>query len=218
MTPQTIKIINQEDLGASLKKLRGALGVSLEKTAEDLKIPLRYLEALENNRLNDLPGGDYAKKILISYVNYLRGDFKTIWPLAKKIIKAGKRRGRGLEQRYFLVVPRFVKKTLAVLLVLGILIFLLWKVEQIFAPPPLKIIEPPDGLITSDRQLKIVGQSQAEVEIVINNKPIFVDNQGNFTTTVDLQNGLNLIKIIAQKRYGQLNSAEVRVLLKELNK
>ncbi|MBI5766004.1 hypothetical protein HZA71_02130, partial [Candidatus Falkowbacteria bacterium] len=51
--------------------------------------------------------------------------------------------------------------------------------------------------------------------IIINNNNVFVDNEGGFQTTLDLQNGLNLIKITAKKRYGRAREVDLRVLLNE---
>ena len=43
----------------------------------------------------------------------------------------------------------------------------------------------------------------------------WVDKDGNFSTLVDLQKGLNLIKITAKKRYSRISEAEIRVLFNE---
>jgi len=216
MTPQAIKIIDPENLGTKLKNARIKRGLSLDRATKDTGIPFRYLEALESNNFNDLPGQDYINKNLRIYGKYLGIGWPELRRQSKEIFRLQKRKKLGIEHKYFMVLPHYLKSAVIFLIILGILVFLLWKVEEIFKPPYLKITQPMDGSITYDRQLKVLGQSQKEAEIVINNKPIFVDNNGNFETTIDLQNGLNLIKIIAKKRYSKINTAEVRVLLKEV--
>jgi len=120
----------------------------------------------------------------------------------------------NIEKRYFSQWPKIVKRVLIILAVLAILVFLGFRVQMIFSPPYLDIVEPQDGLIATERQIEIIGASQSEAEIVINNQNILVDNEGVFRTTVDLQKGLNLIKITAKKRYGREKVVELRILFK----
>lgn len=209
------RILRAKSLGDKLKEARREAGVSLERAARDLNITFKYLEALENNKLTDLPGEPYLKIFLKVYSDYLRLDFNECWAEAKKngsdAIKGYQKIGR----QHFLIWPKFIWRLIICGLVVTVLIFLFFKIQAIFSPPSLEIIAPADGIITSGKQLEIVGRSQPEVEIVINNKEIFVDSQGNFQTAVDLQKGLNLIKITAKKRYSQMREVEIRALFKE---
>jgi len=99
------------------------------------------------------------------------------------------------------------------LLVFVLLTFLLWNINSIFRPPKLEIFSPLDGAIVFQRQLEIKGKTIKEAEITINNRSILVDVNGNFSALIDLQNGLNLIKISAKKRYSRFSNVEIRVLL-----
>ncbi len=54
-------------LGQSLKDQREARNISLEEIASATKIVPRYLEALEADRLNAMPGGFFIKGIIRSY-------------------------------------------------------------------------------------------------------------------------------------------------------
>ena len=121
----------------------------------------------------------------------------------------------NIEKRYLSQWPKAMRRILIILVVLAILIFLGFRIQMIFSPPPLEITQPQDGLIAVERQLEIVGQSQKEAEIVINNQNVLVDDEGVFRTTVDLQKGLNLIKITAKKRYGRENVVELRILFSD---
>lgn len=93
---------------------------------------------------------------------------------------------------------------------------MLWNIEAIFRSPKLEIFSPIDGTITFERQLEVRGRSTKEAEVFINNSSILVDSDGYFNTLIDLQKGLNLIKISAKKRYGRASMAEIRVLFNEI--
>ncbi len=56
-----------EDFGAYLHEQRTLRGVSLEDIAESTRIPLRHLQALEENRYDDLPAEVFIKGYLRSY-------------------------------------------------------------------------------------------------------------------------------------------------------
>ncbi len=56
-----------EDFGSYLKHERELRGVSLEEIASLTKIHIRYLNALENNQYDDLPGEVFIKGFIRSY-------------------------------------------------------------------------------------------------------------------------------------------------------
>lgn len=63
-----------ESPGSALSRERGARGLSLERIAAATRIRRRYLEALEEWRLDDLPGDAYARGYLRAYAEHLDLD------------------------------------------------------------------------------------------------------------------------------------------------
>lgn len=61
-------------LGQDLQKERELRGISLKEISDSTKINLRFLVALEEDRLNILPGRFFIKGILRSYADYLGLD------------------------------------------------------------------------------------------------------------------------------------------------
>lgn len=57
-----------ESLGKELQKEREARGISLKDISHQTKIGLRHLEAIENDRLDLLPGGFFTRHILKAYL------------------------------------------------------------------------------------------------------------------------------------------------------
>ena len=60
-----------ETIGQTLRKAREERSLSVEKIAQALHIRQRYLEALENDRRQDLPSPVQAKGFLRMYAEYL---------------------------------------------------------------------------------------------------------------------------------------------------
>lgn len=211
------KIAEGKNIGEKLVAARLEQGIDLIKAAKDTKIALKYLEALENNRPADLPGKTYLRNFLEQYANYLSLGFGELWVEAKRINfdRTGPR--LKIPARHFLAWSKWQGRLLFILAILLILVFLFFKVKEIFVAPSLEILYPQDGTIFYSPTIEIKGQSESEVTVIINNQEIFVDQKGNFQTTLDLQKGLNLIKITAKKRYSRTQETVVRALLAETN-
>ncbi|MGQ9800770.1 MAG: helix-turn-helix domain-containing protein [Candidatus Saccharicenans sp.] len=58
-----------ESIGKELQKEREARGLSLKDISLQTKIGLRHLEAIENDRLDLLPGGFFTRHILKAYIS-----------------------------------------------------------------------------------------------------------------------------------------------------
>ncbi|HNP75360.1 MAG TPA: helix-turn-helix domain-containing protein [bacterium] len=210
------KIVQSDNLGERLKEARQESGLTLTVIAQSINIAPKYLEAMEDNRLDDLPGPAYLKNFLKCYCAYLHLDFEDCWCLVdtEQCVRANSVNQR-IKRRYLWSGPKFIRNLMVVVAATSILFFLGFKVKDIFVAPNLEIVEPVNGLITEARQVEIIGQAEPEVELVINNQNIFVNEAGEFTTQVDLQKGLNLIKITAKKRYSRIKEINLRILLKD---
>jgi transcriptional regulator with XRE-family HTH domain len=58
-----------ESIGKELQKEREARGISLKDISLQTKIGLRYLEAIEEDQLDFLPGGFFTRQILKAYIS-----------------------------------------------------------------------------------------------------------------------------------------------------
>ena len=57
----------QVDFGSELRKVREYRGMTLRAIADTTKLPIGALKALEENRINQLPGGIYRRAIVRAY-------------------------------------------------------------------------------------------------------------------------------------------------------
>jgi len=75
-----------ESLGQQLQKEREKKGINLKDISLQSKIGLRHLEAIENDRLDILPGGFFTRQILKSYLLSIGLDPRDWLP---KYVEAG---------------------------------------------------------------------------------------------------------------------------------
>ena len=73
-TAEPIDIQSYREIGDLLRAAREELRLSLDQSARLLHIRLRYIDALEQGRLNELPGITYTKGYLQAYASFLGLD------------------------------------------------------------------------------------------------------------------------------------------------
>ncbi len=66
------------NFGETLKRERELRKISLREVSEATKIGLRHLEALEENRFDDLPGGVFNKGFIRAYAKFIGLDGETL--------------------------------------------------------------------------------------------------------------------------------------------
>jgi hypothetical protein len=67
------------EVGAVLRAARLKRGQTLENVAEQTRIPKRYLDALENDRLDEFPAFVYMRGFMKGYCEHLDLPFDEIW-------------------------------------------------------------------------------------------------------------------------------------------
>lgn len=206
-------ITKSKTVGDKLKEARLENGLALERVAKELGIAFKYLDALEKNKFREIPGELYVKKFLSLYAHYLHLDYRELIHLIDFPTADGRAWKKKIGRWSFISWPRLLKNFFILLLVAAVAIFLIISVERIFLPPELVVLSPENNYATTEARIEVVGRSQKEAQLLINNRIIFVDDNGNFSTEVDLQSGVNFIKIIARKRYSRPQEITLRVLL-----
>ncbi|HEX4047578.1 MAG TPA: helix-turn-helix domain-containing protein [Elusimicrobiota bacterium] len=67
------------EIGSVLRAARLKRGQSLEAVAQQTRIPKRYLESLENDRLDEFPAFVYMRGFLKGYCEHLDVPFEQLW-------------------------------------------------------------------------------------------------------------------------------------------
>ncbi len=201
-------------LGAMLRELRDATGASLDELAEATRIQKKYLEALEIGRDKDLPDPSYVRHFLRAIAGALNVSAEPLLaryhppsdepPLTTPPVPPS--------PLAFLVPSRLLGRIGIVALVAVILLLLALQVRSIFTLPELIVDAPTDAQLLTSSVTAVVGSVRGRgAEVRVNGDLVYPDDQGNFRLDVDLQQGVNLIKIAAKKPH----SAE-RVLYRQV--
>jgi len=207
--------MKDETLGQIFKRYREAEGLKIVQVEKDIKISHRMIEALENDDYRTLPDELYIKNIIKTYARYLGLDFNKLLALYEAVLvkKGSQPAVVKIQPTKIIITPQRVRNLVIVAAVLILLGYLGWQLNQVFQPPQLAIYTPNKDLVTSQNYLDIKGKTEKEARVFINDKEVFLDSIGEFKATLDLQKGLNLIKITAVKKHSAENTVYREILV-----
>lgn len=83
-----------------------------------------------------------------------------------------------------------------------------------FAGPQIEIFSPKEYAIVEHELIEVRGVSKRISAITLNDRPIFVDERGEFREQLLLYPGYNILKVAAQDRYGRTVEKKIEVVLR----
>jgi cytoskeletal protein RodZ len=208
-------------LGGKLKKIREEKGVSLSEIAINTKIKREYLEKIEEGKYNELPFDVYVKGFMRSYTKYLGLDSeKVIKQLNKEIgirENVKKYQDKSRKKNKFkipslIITPKMTSIFLTGLIILIGFTYFYLEVDNFSKEPNLILDKSSFSAVISDSFVEIKGKTDFENKVIINNQPVYVDNEGNFKEKVGLQNGLNEIKVEAFNKFENKTEKIINVI------
>ncbi|MBI5079500.1 helix-turn-helix domain-containing protein [Candidatus Wolfebacteria bacterium] len=194
-----------KNLSEVFKEAMNLKGVNVEKLADLSDIPERYLKALENGDLKNLPPSPYARGYLMKIALILNIDGEFLWQLYKKENEL--KISGPLD---FLPSNRFAfsssKKKFIVfgIIIIFAIIYLAWNLTDFFGTPDLKIVNPAENsvIINSD-SIKLSGQANPADKLTINGEETLIKEDGSFEKEFVLEAGLNTIEFKIKRFLGK---------------
>ncbi|MFH1457444.1 MAG: helix-turn-helix domain-containing protein [Patescibacteria group bacterium] len=218
---RTKKIQTHQNIGEILKEAREKKGLSLNFLANQLQINAKFLQAIEDNDLQKLPGEFYIKIFVKKYADTLGVRFKKIETGLNQEIKIYKKWEQGsrfnprVNKKSMVVFPSIFKKSMIAGLIVIILIYFVWQIWQITNPPSLEILQPVQGTITLEQKFyTIYGQTEPNSVVKINSQEVVPDDSGFFSLTFNLSPGSNMVKISAKTSYSRTAVIEKEIIVK----
>jgi cytoskeletal protein RodZ len=210
-------------LGQKFRITREAFGIDTATAAHDIRVPAKYIEALEKNHFSDLPKAKvFRQNYVREYAKFLHLDEE------EALEQFTKENGyKGLEivhpKQSVRNAPLFSISILArnLLIACFILLFagyLAWQVKRVLEPPRLIVYNPAEGITMTERTVNVQGETEKECKLAINGQEIMPDEKGRFNLQVDLSDGLNTIVITATKKHGKVSTVTRHIVVKSLSR
>lgn len=193
-------ISSQTSIGERLKATRKKKKISLEKAEQDIKIRLHYLEAIENNQTNIIPLS-HRKGFIRRYADYLgvaTTSYDTENPESdsKEFLKGALFSPTRLyKETRWVITPKVVIFSIASLLLVAFVGYVIYQIQQFAAPPALTITQPQNESVATNETVVIEGDTEPGATLFIDNYQITSDSSGHFSYSVVLRPGLNQVTV-----------------------
>lgn len=201
-----------------LKRNRIQQGFSISNISRELTITPKFIANLEEAKYNRLPGNIYIKNVLKRYADFLKLDSeKLLHQYEQERAESFKK----IETKHFIPVCQIknstllIRKIIVASLGLFLIIYLGLEVWGIYKAPPLNLLAPTDGQITTESSLKVQGTTSPEISIEINGVETVSDSSGFFSENVILNPGANQIIVTATKKHGRSQTIIYNVIYRE---
>ncbi|MFA6131966.1 MAG: helix-turn-helix domain-containing protein [Patescibacteria group bacterium] len=211
----------EEGLGEKIRALRKHKNITLNEVVSITKIQKKHLEAFESGRYDQLPEPIYAKNFLRKYIQALGGDpnyFVTRFEEETKkcdLLTPHRLPVQRTRAAALFASHRLWKLLVGLCFVGAIIFYLGWQVNALMALPEITVFEPLDGIEVTKATITVKGKVDREAEIFVNNDAVVSDIDGNFSTEVTLERGLNIITIEANTRHSKKAAVYRKVVLKQ---
>ncbi|MBU1037093.1 helix-turn-helix domain-containing protein [Patescibacteria group bacterium] len=212
------KLSPSKPLPEILREERLKNNLSLDEVSFKTQILVKYLEIIEDGLYDKLPGTIYTKQFIKKLAK--------LYSLNEKILLLIYQREKESQLTFPIMRPvkipskhltawfpsKVLRNFLILILLLVCLGYLGWEIRNISTPPLLKIKSPQTHTITDQSNIEIIGQTEPEVSLMINNQEILPEPNGLFSKTVDLTMGVNTFTISAKKEHSKENTFTLSVL------
>ena len=199
-----------ENFGSYIKHERELRGVPLEEISRITKIHIRYLQALEDNRFDELPSEVFIKGYIRSYANIIGSDVDEMLnsyeeSIGNKLIE----KGPNSKSKSTNIVKKYLGFVLAGLSILALLFFTKFLILDKNTPTT-KIVKPSSsipGAAPKKETLPKIAENSSNKELAENSLP-----QPEVSTTKEtlvVEKGLDTIKP-KPKLQKQKNSSVVK--------
>lgn len=92
---------------------------------------------------------------------------------------------------------------LIILFAVAIGLYTIYQARHFLSGPELTLLSPQNGATVSDSLIEIKGHADNIVYISLNDRQIYVDQQGNFSENLLLFSGYNVITLKAKDKFGR---------------
>lgn len=205
--------------GQILQENRLAKKLEISEVARITRIRSEFIAYLEADDYSHLPSATIAKGFIRNYgqflglnANYLLAVFRRDFAENPQ----GQIVPRGMVEpvtRTSIWTPRSTVIALVVFLFTLFGSYLVYQYSQLLGPPFLEISSPQVDLVTSEDTVEVIGRTDPEATIMVNNLSLVLDKGGQFSVRIPVSPGENTITVVATSKTGKSTIQSRKVTL-----
>lgn len=195
--------IGQELLEARLKK-----NLTIAEVAKAIKIKPKFLIALEKGEYHKLPSSAYAQGFVRNYAEFLGLPVEKTLALFRrefdekavfKVLPEGMAPSSFPIQRTRIQQGALIITSLFIVL----LFYILFQYRFAILAPPLEILDPKEGEIISSQTVTVIGKTDTNATLYVNDEPVTLSQEGLFKKTIAVFPGSVIIQVKSINRFGR---------------
>lgn len=209
-------------VGQILKEEREREKYTLEDIEKHTKIRKELLSALEEDDYSKLPPATFVRGFVKNYGKFLNLDTDKLLAIWRRGFEREKHPDVVLEsfqnpvdKGKLRITPARVIKLTLVIIVLGFFTYLWVEYRSFVGSPNLVVTSPTDGESVDIPEVKVEGQTDPEVKVLVNNEEIGVDEQGHFSEEIKLSSSQNDVTIVATSKFGKSSRVNRTVFVRK---
>ena len=206
--------------GERLREERLKKHLTLEEVSRKTKIKVSFLLAIEKGEYKKLPSATYAQGFVRNYAGFLGMSEQEVLAIFRreyneeKIVKV---LPEGLLRKEEFPLKRFrlQQGTKLIILVFIILVsYILFQYRYAIIDPPLKIDSPTEGAVVSSQTITVIGKTDSNASVFVNNDSASLDGRGNFKKVITVFTGEKTITVKVINYFGRETIVERHIEVK----
>ena len=194
-------------LGDILRAQRERKGIVLDQAADDTRIRLKFLRALEDGDHNALPGAVYTKGFLRNYAEYLDldpGELVAVYNAERGVIVEPIRSFepiRPILRRNLILTPSVLVPAFVLAGVGFFVAYLYYQFTAFAVPPRIEVLDPPSDTIAQSAEYTVRGRTVPEGRVTVRVFPgpetfdVRPAPDGTFAVSIILRPGANHVEV-----------------------
>jgi cytoskeletal protein RodZ len=192
-------------IGEVLKNARKELKYSFSDVAKKTKIKKDFIKSIEKEDWENLPEYPVVSGFVKNIAEALKVDSKKATALLRrdyppKTISVNPKPDVSKE---FVWSPKLTFLTGIAVVIIAILSYLGYQYIRFVSPPELVITAPEENQEVDENTLEIIGATDTDATVTVNNQPVIVDENGNFREEIEVSKTTQEIVVVAKSRAGK---------------
>lgn len=209
-------------LGYVFKRARERRKLTIEQVHKVVKVQPQYLRAIEKDDYSIFSSRVHATGFIKIYAEFLglnSADILALWRRDYSIDVPGKKTLTQAKSKFdvqrYVITPYTIVISIFVVVMLGFFSYLYFQYKNYTGVPLLDIKSPINNQVFDYDIIEIAGSTDPGADVFINNQRIDVSQDGNFTTSIKIKDGLNSLTIAARNKLNRETEQVVSVIYKE---
>ena len=218
------KKLSMETLGEYLAAVRSELGLTLEEVSQKTGIYEKFIHYIETGKYHLLPPSVYVCGFLKKLAEVYKVSHESLIAQYRKesgIVehtassKLANEKSWQAKLNQITITPKLITISVSALVVVLAFFYVVFQVFAINKTPTLVISEPKNDTVISGSSVNVTGKTEPGITIAINGQNVFVNPEGNFTTTIGVAPGQKELKIAALNKFGKKSEQTLALRVEE---